>query len=1220
MKFQNYFLLFVLSITLGLSSLATTASSENPQPFRDIELIRDISAEAMASYYREGETAVSIQSPHTPAVTLPFQSAIAYQSFRNNKWDIYKHNLNSGQGDTPLVLSPAADTYPFLRNGVDQLFFVSNRDADHDVYRLNISSNNLLNISQSGSSDLNPASTIDGSRVAFNSFRTGNHEIFVRNSDGTGLQQITNHPAYDGQPSWSPGGTQIVFSSFRTGRYELWVINADGSNLQQLTFGATALYPAWSPTGTQIAYANDGNGDGWLELWLINADGSNAHQHLSGSVLRDFWLPAWSPDGNFIALTETAWVYQQGQFYWQQSWIITTDPLTPGGYSTTDILDTRAFRPSWAAIDGGNPSACMIQTNTLQHDRVFMLAWTATDVGDAGIGSYDVEVRPDSTTSWQRVTSSATQASTRFEFGRDGTMQFRCRARDRAFNLGAWGQPATITVDTRWPDSQVLPLTAYTHEPVMVQWTGSGNDLTFDVFVRDGTDGNWQLWQDGVSTASAMFTGTTGHTYYFRSQAHEGRQLEPWRPQPDTAVTFYAHRVSGSVNDNRGYPVAIPTINVTPTSLGVESDPLTGAYDLFVGTTGSYTLTFAAAGYSSLPATAVSLSSDLTFNAVMPPADDAIINGGFENGTLDGWLVTGDGATAAAGAHHSGAYGLEISHTVMTDTLVSQVITVTPSLVNPTLSFLYYIPAPLTGGEFRVQIFQGGSTTTVLQTAQSTSTWQHIWADLTAYSGQTVTITLAADHAVGDVSVDEFSLGSWTTPQVTAVSPTHWRYEQPVTLNVTGMNFLETPTVFLNQTALNNVTWLSNSQLEIAVPPTISEGVYTVAVVNPGGARAVAAQTITIAQDRLFLPLVVKPGYTPPSTADWFTLGYDAAHTAYNMIDPGASRYELLWSKTLPYSGGAPLENIAVSNSIVVATSQVPNQTSAVVGLDLETGAEKWRQLLDGDSVSPPTIAQGVVYVTQNTRDQYQHSIYVSFLHAFDLFTGVKLWSTVLGTFYGSSLDFYQPVFAEDRLFLAGQNINAYDAFTGQLLWGGAWVTPPMTPAYHQNSVYVANSYYFYRYPANSGDFTWTVDITESPLTTLVTDDRAILSSQTKLIGINLDSHAIAWSHNGNYGRNLTAVADNVLYSLNGTLLEARNPTNGNLLWQYDTQSMLVNSPVVAGNYVFVTSGGETFVINRTTHQLESSVSQGGWLAVANGHLFIANSDKTIHAYRAQEP
>lgn len=1218
MKIQRYLLLCSLILVSGLSVLATAASPENPSPFRDIELIRDMSAGTMEAYYREDVTAVPAQSPQSPAITLPFQSAIAYQSWRNNNWDIYLHRVNSGQSDTQLTSAPAADTSPSLRNGINQLAFVSDRGADFDIYRLDISTNNLLDISQSSNDDFNPNWTLDGARIAFNSLRTGNSEIFVVNSDGSGLQQLTNHPAYDGQPSWSPDGTQIVFSSFRTGRYELWVMNADGSNLRQLTYGATALYPAWSPTGTQIAYANDGNGDGWLELWLINADGSNAHQHLAGLALYDFWLPAWSPDGSLIALTQTNWIYYQGQYYWQQSWIITTDPLTPGAYSTTSILNTTAFRPSWAALDGSNPSPCTIQTNPLQHDLAFMLAWTATDDGDAGIGSYDVEVRSNSASPWQRVGSSIPLVSTRFEFTQNGTMQFHCRARDRAFNLGTWGASATITVDTKWPDSQVLPLAAYTREPVTVAWVGNESGLTYDVYLRDGTDGNWQVWREGAASTSATFTGTTGHTYYFRSQARAGRQLEPWQAKPDTAVIFYAQRVSGFVNDNRGYPVAEPAIGVTPLSLGSVQNVLTGAYELFVGDPISYTLDFAATGYGSLPPTAVSLSSDLTLNAVLPPADDAISNGGFEDDTLNGWVVTGSSATATESAHHTGAYGLNISHTVMTETIVAQTIAVETGWVNPTLAFLYHIPHPLTGGGFRVQISDATNTTTVLNTSQSTSTWQHVWADLTAYSGQTITITLAADHAVGDIWVDEVSLGSWHTPRVTAVSPTQWHYKQGITLNITGSNFLDTPAVFLDQIALNNVTWLNNGQLEIAVPTTIPEGVYTVTVINPGGAKAVAPQTVTIAQEHIFLPLVVKPGYTPSPTADWLTLGYDAAHTAYNAIDPGASRYQLRWYKTLPFPGGTPLQNIAVSNSVIVATSEVPNHTSAVVALNLETGAEMWRHVMDGDSVSPPTIAQGVVYVAQNTQGEY--SIHVSVMHAFDLVTGSELWRIPFAAFYSQSLFFHQPVFAEGRLFVGGHGFNAFDAFTGQNLWQGAGGSPPWVPAYRNGAAYSWSDYYFYSFPANSNDYSWYVAITEGPFTTLITDNHAILSSQTKLVGINLNTHTIAWSQNGNYAQNLAAVADNVLYSLNGSMLEARNPANGALLWHYDANAMLVNAPVVAGNYVYVTSGGETFVINRSTHQLESSIDKGGWLAVANGHLFVADDDKTIYAYRAQEP
>jgi Tol biopolymer transport system component len=1223
MKIRLYILFFVLA--LWPPFLSTAASPESPPPFRNIDLIREMSEGNLAAYYRAGETAVSPQAAQSPDVTLPFTSRIAYDTFRHDRWDIYLHHVNGGLNDVPLVLSPAADAYVALRNGVDRLAFVSNRNGAQDIYRLDISSGALLNISQSSSADLNPSWSLDGARIAFDSLRTGNQEIFVSNSDGTSLQQLTHHPAYDGQPSWSPDGAQIVFTSFRTGRYELWVMNADGTNQWQLTFGANALFPAWSPDGTQIAYANDSDGDGWLELWLINADGTGARRHLMGAALRDFWMPAWSPDGSHIAFAWTAWDHHQGQFFWTSSRIMTTQAAVPDTYSTTSILDDRAFWPSWAAVDGTPPSPCAIQTNPWQHDPIFMLAWSATDAGGAGMGRYDVEARQSASNPWQPVAINTPRASTRFEFAQDGAFQFRCRAWDRAYNQGAWGQPTTISVDTRLPASSVRPLAPYTQEPVTVQWVGSGGGLTYDIYVREGTTGDWQAWQEAVSSTSATFTGAPGHTYYFRSQARDGRRLEPWQAQPDTAVAFYAGYISGFVKDNRGNPVAEPVIMATPAAFILEQDARSGAYKLFLGDFGDYTLNFDATGYKPLPATVVSLDGELTFQAILPPADDAVMNGGFEDETLDGWLVTGT-AAAADDARHSGDYGLKISHTTMTETVAAQTINVGSHWVNPTLSFLYHIPAPLTGGSFQTQISQGNSTITVLDTAESTATWQHVWVDLTPYNGQTITITLAAAHAVGDIWIDELSAGSWTTPQITAVSPVAWRYQEPATLTITGSNFLATPAVYLDQLSLSNVTWLSGSQLQIDAPTTIPEGVYSLTVVNPGGAKVVAAPTITVAQDRSFLPLVTKAGDGPPPTADWLTLGYDAAHTGYNVGDPGASRYQFLWSKDLPFPGGAALDNIAVSNNLVVATSVIPNQIAAVVALDLGTGVERWRQEMvsnafqpPGDSVSPPTIAHGVVYVTQNTQSTFGSS-YVSFLHAFDLYNGLKLWSASLPVCCNNFEKYYQPVVADGRLFLGSGNIRGLDAFTGEILWLGAWGSPPWLPTYHNGSLYVANSYHFYRYPADSGDFTWTIDITEAPLTTLIAGNRAILSSETRLTAINLDTRTIAWSRDGNYGRNLAAVANNVLYSLNGTMLEARNPVNGALLWQYNTNDTLVNSPIVAGNYVYVASETQTFVINRSSQQLEWSTNKGGWLAVANGHLFMADKNKVVYAYRATEP
>jgi Tol biopolymer transport system component/LysM repeat protein len=81
-------------------------------------------------------------------------------------------------------------------------------------------------------SDTAPAGS--GSRVAFMSARDGNWEVYRVNIDGGGLSRLTNNSAQDGLPTWSPDGQSIAFVSNRGGAWAIWVMNADGSNQRKL--------------------------------------------------------------------------------------------------------------------------------------------------------------------------------------------------------------------------------------------------------------------------------------------------------------------------------------------------------------------------------------------------------------------------------------------------------------------------------------------------------------------------------------------------------------------------------------------------------------------------------------------------------------------------------------------------------------------------------------------------------------------------------------------------------------------------------------------------------------------------------------------------------------------------------------------------------------------------------------------------------------------------
>ena len=100
---------------------------------------------------------------------------------------------------------------------------------------------------------------------------------------------------------------------------EIWTMRADGSGqtrvLAALGDGVDYSLPAWSPDGSRIAFTtwtNEGgarqniqNADQTSAIWTMAADGSDPRLVVDGAA-RDgaqAWIPAWSPDGQWIAYT-----------------------------------------------------------------------------------------------------------------------------------------------------------------------------------------------------------------------------------------------------------------------------------------------------------------------------------------------------------------------------------------------------------------------------------------------------------------------------------------------------------------------------------------------------------------------------------------------------------------------------------------------------------------------------------------------------------------------------------------------------------------------------------------------------------------------------------------------------------------------------------------------------------------------------------------------------
>jgi Tol biopolymer transport system component len=167
-------------------------------------------------------------------------------------------------------------------------------------------------------SDISPAWSPDGQKIAFSSNRDGDYnQIYVMNADGTGQTRISDGLSNDRTPDWSPDGTKIVFvAGYRyTGQASrIYVMNVDGSGLTELSntpFESGA--PAWSPDGQKIAYQYN---DGSVELWVMNADGSGKTRltYVSPSPPYGMALyPSWSPDGQHIVFSRQITVHPYGK-------------------------------------------------------------------------------------------------------------------------------------------------------------------------------------------------------------------------------------------------------------------------------------------------------------------------------------------------------------------------------------------------------------------------------------------------------------------------------------------------------------------------------------------------------------------------------------------------------------------------------------------------------------------------------------------------------------------------------------------------------------------------------------------------------------------------------------------------------------------------------------------------------------------------------------------
>ncbi len=180
-------------------------------------------------------------------------------------------------------------------------------------------------------------------------------DLYTLPIGGGDAKPLLTGMAMETQPRYSPDGKQIAFLSDRDGSENVWVMNADGSNLRVLSDERRAEFasPAWTADGQFVAVSKTGSHLGANELWLYHRNGGGPGMQMTKSKAkpdtpREEWNndlgASFSPDGKFVYFARRKRNFSYNVTF--PLWQVMRRNLVTGDEDSITNLAGSGFRPS----------------------------------------------------------------------------------------------------------------------------------------------------------------------------------------------------------------------------------------------------------------------------------------------------------------------------------------------------------------------------------------------------------------------------------------------------------------------------------------------------------------------------------------------------------------------------------------------------------------------------------------------------------------------------------------------------------------------------------------------------------------------------------------------------------------------------------------------------------------------------------------------------------
>jgi uncharacterized protein YjdB len=368
------------------------------------------------------------------------------------------------------------------------------------------------------------------------------------------------------------------------------------------------------------------------------------------------------------------------------------------------------------------------------------------------------------------------------------------------------------------------------------------------------------------------------------------------------------------------------------------------------------------------------------------------------------------------------------------------------------------------------------------------------------------------------------------------------------------------------------------------------------------------------------LQVYARPTADWSQATTWATHQGNARHTGYVPVTADPLAFDSLWARS-PL-GSTSLNPVTEGDGKLFISGYAYFGGQTLAAVDARSGSGGWSHSFGTiHGVHPPAFGNGRVYATTSGHQD-------SYLYAFDAASGAVAFREPYGNQWSR---YFAPVVVGQTVYMAGGYYGGMYAFAstdGEQRWfANTNQYDEWSPAVDNGRVYAYTGSYTPRLQVHDAvtgaelfnipdpGFQWNGwSMRGSPAVGSM--NNVLVTQAGRLVSFNLQSRTIGWQRTSGFTGNVT-VAEGMLYVINNGQVEARNESDGSLVWVWipPAGQTTTGTIVATRNLLFVSTESRTYAIDIAARAATWSYPAGGHLAVGrDGILFIAQESGMLTA------